>query len=422
MARGPHRKGQRKPKGRRRAPSRLRHLAQCARGLEAVLAEELRALGSRSVTVVPGGALFAADAALAARTLLWSRTAVRVLEPVLTGRVHDPDTLYELASTPRWEELVGRSHTFAVAATLSRSRLKDRNFAALRVKDAIVDRIRDRLGSRPDVDRDDPDVPIRLIVRDHDAHLFRDLAGSSLHRRGYRPVQVRSPLPETTAAGLLELLGWAPEATLVDPMCGSGTFVLEAATRLADRAPGLGRSFAAERFPGAATKLWAQLREEAADRFRIREAAPLLAGSDVHPGAVGIARQAARQAGVDRLVRFKVADAADAEPPGPIDFVAANPPWGGRLGEGDVADGEGPEAAWRALGTFLRRCPGARAGVLSGSPEWSRHLGLRADQRHPISVGPWDARWLLYSIRESPVRGSEPAAAAAPQPDTTDDD
>lgn len=378
-----------------RAPAVPRHLAQCAHGLEAVLAGELERLGATEVEAVSGGCLFAADHPLACRATLWLRSAARVLEPVVAGTVRDADQLYQLARSARWEELVGRDRTFSVRAVLSRAPLSDRRFAALRVKDAVADRVRMRRGGRPDVERHDPDVPLRLIVRGREATIFRDLAGDSLHRRGYRPVQVKSPLSEAVAAGLLLLGGWAPESALLDPMCGSGTFVLEAASLAADRAPGLGRSFAAERFPDADASLWADLRAEARDRLRSSGTPPLL-GTDRHPGAVAIAKETAKASGLKNLVRFRIADAATFEPPFPPAVVATNPPWGGRLETGDEL-----AVSWRALGTFLRRCPGAVALVLSGAPELTRQLGLKASRRWPIKIAGFDARWLRYEMRRS---------------------
>jgi putative N6-adenine-specific DNA methylase len=375
------------------ASTHLRYLAQCTRGLEQVLAQELRDLGARDVTIVAGGALFDADAALACRATFWLRSVVRVLEPVIAGPVGDFDQLYEMASRARWEELVGVRRTFAVRASVTNGPFTDRHFAALRVKDALVDRIRSQRGSRPNVDRQDPDVPLRLVVRGQEAHVFRDLAGDSLHRRGYRPVQVRSPLSEAVAGGLLLLSGWDRQSPLLDPMCGSGTFVIEAAALAADRAPGFARKFAAERFPDADPRVWKRLREEAADRLR-RSLSFRLLGVDRHPGAVGIAKKSARAAGLSHLMQFKVADAAVFEPPYLPAVVVANPPWGERLEQGsDLV------ASWRALGTLLRRCSGAHAYVLCGAPELSRHIGLRSSQRWPVRIGQIDARWLHYEMR-----------------------
>ena len=383
--------GRHERKGRPTKP--LLHLAQCTRGLEQVLAEELRDLACRRVTLVSGGVLFDADAGLACRATFWLRSAVRVLAPVVSGRVGDFDQLYELASRAHWEDLVGVRRTFAIRASVTDGPFTDRHFAALRVKDAIVDRIRSQRGSRPDVDRLHPDVPLRLIVRGDKAHIFRDLAGESLHRRGYRPVQVKSPLAEAVAAGLLLQSGWDGESPLLDPMCGSGTFVIEAAAIATDRAPGFARKFAAERFPDADARVWKRLREEAADRLRTSLSFRLL-GVDRHPGAVGIAKSSAKAAGLSHVTQFKTADATVFEPPFPPAVVVANPPWGERLGEGDELI-----ASWRALGTLLRRCSGANAYVLSGAPELTRHLGLRSSQRWPIKIGRLDARWLFYEMR-----------------------
>jgi putative N6-adenine-specific DNA methylase len=318
---------------------------------------------------------------------------VRVLSPVISGPVADFDELYQLASRPRWEDLIGPRRTFAIRASVTDGPFTDRHFAALRVKDAIVDRIRDKRGSRPSVDRQDPDVPLRLVVRGPKALIFRDLAGESLHRRGYRPVQVRSPLAEAVAAGLLLHSGWDQASPLLDPMCGSGTFVIEAAAMAADRAPGFARKFSAERFPDSDPKLWKRLREEAADRLKPTIPFDLL-GADRHAGALATARTSARTAGLDHLIRLEVADAATFEPPFLPSVVVCNPPWGERLGEGDDL-----VASWRALGTFLRRCSGANAYILSGASELTRHLGLRSSQRWPVKVGPLDARWLHYEMR-----------------------
>ena len=371
----------------------LRHLAQCSRGLEDVLAAELRRLGTDDVDPVPGGALFKADRAQACRVVLWVRSAARVLEPVTTGEILDFEDLYDLVARIRWEDLIGAERTFAVHASVSRAPITDHQFAALKVKDAVADRIRSRRGRRPNVDRKSPDVPLRLVVRGSRAHIFRDLAGSSLHRRGHRPIQVKSPLSEAVAAGLLQLAGWDQASPILDPMCGSGTFLFEAASMALDRAPGLHRRFAAERFPDADPEVWRELRQEARERARDSLPFPIL-GSDSHAGAVGIAQKVAEDAGMGDVVRFQVADAAVFEPPFVPQIVASNPPWGGRL-----SGGEDLSSSWRSLGTFLRRCPGAAAYILSGDPGLTRHLGLRSSRRWPIRIGRFDARWLQYELR-----------------------
>jgi len=361
--------------------------------LEEALSEELLELGARQPEVVKGGVLFDASPTTARKMVLWSRVAVRILEPVSVGEVTTFDELYEWAKLAPWEELIGKQRTFAVQARLTGSELTDTRFASLRVKDAIVDRIRDRQGSRPNVDRESPAVPVRLIVRGTRALLFRDLAGESLHRRGYRPILVKSPLSEGIAAGLLRMTGWTGETPLLDPMCGSGTFVIEAAMMAAGRAPAISRKLAAERFPDSDARLWTRLREEARDVVKPSLDFPIL-GADRHSGALQIARGAAKKANLDHLVEFRSGDALHYEPPFEPSLVVTNPPWGERLGEGDdLVD------SWRALGTFLRRCPGALAYVLCGTAELTRNLGLKADSRAPVRIGPHDVRWLRYEIR-----------------------
>jgi putative N6-adenine-specific DNA methylase len=211
---------------------------------------------------------------------------------------------------------------------------------------------------------------------------------------------VKSPLNEATAAGLLMLAGWSGRGVLADPMCGSGTFLVEAALLARDEAPGLHRRFAFERWPDFDRRAWAALREEATARIVPAPAVTLL-GADHHGGALSIARRTLREAGLAELVRLEQADVARWEPPALPDTVVVNPPWGERLGEG-----EDLRATWGALGTFLkRRCPGADAWVLCGEPSLSRELRMKASRRIPVATGPVDCRWLHYEV--GPLR--EPA-------------
>jgi putative N6-adenine-specific DNA methylase len=207
-------------------------------------------------------------------------------------------------------------------------------------------------------------------------------------------VQVKSPLNEATAAGILILSGWDRASPIADPMCGSGTFLIEAALLAADRAPGLHRGFAFERWPDFDAALWSQLRAEAA--ARARPTLPFaLEGADRHEGAVAIARMSAQAAGVAGLVRLEVAGAAEWRPACSPAAVYCNPPWGERLGEGeDLAQ------SWRDLGRFLHeRCAGARAFVLCGQAGLTRNLGLRAERRWRLMNGPIECRLLEYPVR-----------------------
>jgi putative N6-adenine-specific DNA methylase len=284
--------------------------------------------------------------------------------------------------------------TLAVDASVRDSEITHGKYAAQRVKDAIVDQFRDRTGARPSVDTRRPHLPLKLALIRNTASLYLNLSGASLHKRGWRPIQVKSPLNESTAAGLLVLSGWDPSTPLVDPMCGSGTFVIEAAAMAADRAPGLRRRFAFESWPDFDARLWRALVEEAEKRARDR--LPFtIEGADRHGGALSLASRGAREAGVGGLVRFVQSDVRAYAPRNDARFAVVNPPYGERLGRGeDLRD------SWDGLGNFLhRRMRGGEAWVLSGNRELPRRLGLRASRRIPVRNGPLDCRWLRYEVR-----------------------
>ncbi|GAB4138005.1 MAG: THUMP domain-containing protein [Planctomycetota bacterium] len=366
--------------------------AACTLGLEQVLARELEALGADGVQPKRGGASFRGDLRAGMRACLWLRSAVRVQQELARGTVRDREDLYGLAASVDWRRLMTRLQTFAVDATVRNSFANDTRFPALVVKDAVADCFR-RGGGRPDVDRRKPDVPLKLVLRGTEALLYRDMSGAPLHKRGYREISHRSPLNEATAAGLLMLAEWDGRGALLDPLCGSGTFLIEAAWMARDRAPGLRRSFAFETWKDIDSRQWSPLRLDAERRAAAgAERALELEGNDRHPGATALARIAAREAGVPDIA-ISTAPLCEFAPRRKPAMVATNPPYGERLDETD------PVPTWRDLGSFLRsHCRGASAFVLCGDPELSRHLGLRADRKDPVRNGPIDCRWLRYTI------------------------
>jgi putative N6-adenine-specific DNA methylase len=372
----------------------ITYFAACTLGLEAALVSELTALGAQQIQQRPGGAGFTGDRRLGYAANLWLRSAIRVQEQLLLAPASDRDTLYQAVGRIDWQRYLGVEQTLAIDASVRDSGITHSGFAALTAKDAIVDQFRAALGRRPNVDTSRPDLPLKLVLKHDVLTLYRNLSGTSLHKRGWRPVQVKSPLNEATAAGILLLSGWDRASPMVDPMCGSGTFLIEAALLAADRAPGLQRGFAFERWPDFDAALWSELRAEAAGRARHR--LPFaLEGADRHEGAVSIARLSAEAAGVAGLLRLRVAEAAQWQPSSVPAAVFCNPPWGERLGEGEDLVG-----SWRDLGRFLReRCAGAHAFVLCGNAELTRHLGLRATRRWPVMNGPIECRLLEYEMR-----------------------
>ncbi|MDJ0976124.1 MAG: THUMP domain-containing protein [Planctomycetota bacterium] len=385
-----------------------RHFAACTRGLEPALVDELTELGAAHVTERRGGVAFEADKRLAYTANLWLRSAIRVQEELVGGRMRDADDLYDAVASVPWTRYIHPDQTLAVSASVRDApSLRHSGYAALRVKDAVVDVVRAKHGRRPSVDTKFPDLALKLVVHGSRLLLYRDLSGRSLHKRGWRPVQVKSPLNEATAAGLLRLTGWDRESPLLDPLCGSGTLPIEAALWAADRAPGLQRPFAFEQFPDHDERLWEELLDDA--RRRAKPTLPFaIDGADRHDGALTLAAEGARAAGAQDLVRFTRSDIHRLEPDTVPRLVVTNPPYGERLGEGeDLID------TYRDLGKFLKaKCPGATAWILSGNRELTKHLGMRTSRRVPVMNGPIECRWLRYEILER-RNGTSPTGPAS---------
>lgn len=367
--------------------------AACTLGVEEALAGELRDLGAADVVSQPGGATFRGDARLGMSACLWLRSAIRVQETLLRARCESVDALAAAVEDVPWEDFMRLTDTLAVTASVRDAATTHSGFAALRVKDAVVDRFRRRTGERPNVDADRPVLPLRLLWQGAEVTLTRDWAGASLHKRGTRPVQVKSPLNEATAAGLLLLAGWDGSESLADPMCGSGTFLVEAALIATGRAPGAHRRFAFERWPDVDLSTWAALKDEARARIRRGAVVPLM-GCDRHAGALALAQRHASAAGVAEAIQLTPGDCAHWRPRAVPATVFVNPPYGKRLGEGDDL-----AASWKSLATFLReQCPGARVHVLCGDPVLTRALGMKASRRWPVHNGALDCRLLRYEV------------------------
>ncbi len=361
-----------------------RFFATCARGLEPALARELAGLGARRVEPGRGGVSFAGDAALVYRANLWLRTAVRVLRPILEADVRSPDELYDAVRSVDWSEYMTPDHTLAVDCNVRDSAITHSQYAARRVKDAVCDQFREKAGRRPSVDPERPGVGLNLhIARDH-AVLSLDSSWDSLHKRGYRPVQTRAPLNEALAAGLLLHLGYDGTEPLYDPMCGSGTFPIEAAWIALNRPPGLTRKwFGFFGWPDFDKGLWSAIRDEARRGVRAALRSPV-GGSDVRADAVESARGNARAAGVGHLLKFEMLELKQARPPaGPPGLLICNPPYGERLGEEEEL---GP--LYRSLGeAAAEHWPGWRLAVFTSNDRLAKKVKRPVRRSAPFFNG-----------------------------------
>ncbi len=375
--------------------------ATAPRGVAPLLADELRRLGARSIDVQPGGVAWRGQLADAYRACLWSRLANRVLLELARFPAPDPDALYAGVRELDWSEHLGPDDTLAVDATAARAPITHTRYAALKVKDAVVDQLRERHQRRPSVDLVRPTVRLNLRLKGEKAILSLDLSGESLHRRGYRGEGGAAPLKENLAAALLLSCDWpavaAAGGALLDPMCGSGTLPIEAALMAGDVAPGLLRDyFGFLGWRGHRPEAWAELIAEAqVRRQRALQEVPPIFGFDADPRAIEAALGNAERAGVAEQVRLQVARLAELpDPPTRQGLLIANPPYGERLGEReDLAP------LYAELGrALLTRFQGWQAAVFTGNPALGRELGLRPVRSEALNNGPIECELLHFDL------------------------
>src|SRR6185312_14613691 len=395
-----------------------RWFATCPKGMEYLLRDELVQLGATEVREALAGVHFEGPLTTAYRACLWSRLASRILLPLAEFDAATDDALYAGVQAIDWSTHLAAHATLAVDAHTALSKLTHSQFIAQRVKDAVVDQFRQQGGTRPGVDTDEPDVRLNLRLKRDRATLSLDLAGSPLHRRGWREVQGEAPLKENLAAAMLLRARWpevyAQGGALLDPMCGSGTLLVEGALMAADVAPGWRRDYYG--FLGWQQHdlaLWRSLLDEARQRAEtgLKSLRPCFFGSDADPRMVQTAKRNAQEAGVAGFLTLEKRDVAHVEPPAGVErgLVITNPPYGERLGERAQMP-----ALYHALGERLRtQFPGWRAAVLAGDAELGRALGLHAEKKYALYNGALETQLLTFEIRARDAAPREPKPLSA---------
>ncbi|MFJ5359980.1 bifunctional 23S rRNA (guanine(2069)-N(7))-methyltransferase RlmK/23S rRNA (guanine(2445)-N(2))-methyltransferase RlmL [Pectobacterium sp. CHL-2024] len=377
--------------------------ASTARGLEELLKSELESLGAQSCAVVQGGVHFEGDNRLLYQSLLWSRLASRILLPLNEFKVHSDLDLYLGVQAIDWSTIFSIDKTFAVHFTGTNEDIRNSQYGALKVKDAIVDSFTRKTGQRPDVAKQQPDIRINVFLQRDTASVSLDLSGDGLHQRGYRDLAGLAPLKENLAAAIVLRSGWKSGTPLVDPMCGSGTLLIEAAMIASDRAPGLHRThWGFNAWLKHDTELWREVTAEAQQRARqgLQATTSRFFGSDNDRRVIEIAKANARRAGVAELISFDVRDAAQLKnplPEGPKGTVVSNPPYGERLES---------EPALIALHNMLGRkmksdFGGWQLSLFSASPELLSCLQLRAERQFKAKNGPLDCVQKNYQLAET---------------------
>jgi len=409
----------------------LPFFATVPRGMESLLAGELRSLGAEHVKQARAGVSFQGTLETAYRVCLWSRLAGRVLLPLATGPAADGDELYATTYRVDWDAHLGVDGTLAVDFSGVSDTIRDTRYGAVRMKDAVVDQFRARHGDRrPSVDTRAPDLRINGHLVRGRVTVSLDLSGDSLHRRGYRTdrVQVEAPLKENLAAAVLLFAAWPQEAagggSFLDPLCGSGTLTIEAAFMAADIAPGLLRAeglngFAFLRWRGHDAAAWERLVGEARERRaaglgRLKAAAPgqTVGGSDHDPRAVRVAQACVEHAGLGGVVAISQSELSELRAPAARGLVAANAPYGERLGRREDA-----EALTRLLGERLRAGFGGwRATLLAGSPHQAQTIGIPVKRDTALHNGPLECTLAFYEVGAGGAAAGAAGASAADAP------
>jgi putative N6-adenine-specific DNA methylase len=383
--------------------------ATCPRGLESALADELRGLGAEQVEATGGGVGFSGAWSLMLTINLHSRIATRVLWRLAHGPYQREDDIYRLAKDVRWSECFTSDETIRIYVTAIKSPLKSLEFVTLRIKDAVCDRFRDDVGQRPSVDTQEPDMRIHAFLAADRCTLYLDTSGAPLYQRGLRQKTVEAPLKENLAAGILRLAGWTPEVALFDPMCGSGTLLLEAAQVALNIAPGIRRSFAFQQIKRFDSGEWSRTVAAAKAAQRQSEdlkttGSPGIFGADRDPVAYRAALANLDRAGLLAAVDLRQADVLDAVPPAPTGIWISNPPYGVRLSEQDEMAEFYPK-----LGSVLKqRFAGWTCHLLSGDMRLPKLVGLKPSRKTPLFNGDIDCRLFEFKMVAGMNRREKP--------------
>lgn len=368
--------------------------ASTARGLVEPLEQELKDLGLKVTDKYIGGVFFESNWEGCYKANLHSRLASRILKPVLDFTAYQPEELYNQILRHDFTKYIKPTQTISIDASVSESKMRDQRFVAMKVKDAIVDQFREKFGVRPDVDNENPSLRIHVRVIKNQFNVAIDTSGDSLFKRGYRKDVGDAPLKENLAAGLLKVTEWDGKSPLVDFMCGSGTFLIEAAMMAMNIAPGINRKrFGFQNWLDYDRATWEKVVQEAMDAEK-EELDFMFYGFDIDSKVIRNAKENAQRAGVDSVIQFKKESVATVEPPVEKGMIVVNPPYGARIGDEDNL-----RDVYRDLSfTLKHRFKGWDAWILSGNKDLIADLKLKSTRKHFVFNGNIECRFLKYSM------------------------
>ncbi|MBP5542425.1 MAG: RNA methyltransferase [Bacteroidales bacterium] len=380
-------------------------VAKTMMGLEEVLADELRAMGAQQVEILPRAVSFVGDMRLLYRANYCCRTALAILKPFATFEANNDQELYDQVYRIRWEKILDVDCTFMIDSTTSGEIFTHSYYAALKTKDAIVDRFRRNFGQRPSIDTENADYKFNLHIRDNQVTLLLNSSGESLHKRGYRQAVGVAPINEVLAAGIIQLAGWKCDCNFYDPMCGSGTFLIEAAM-LANRIPAQyyrGDNFAFKRWKEFNLGEWKSVKEQENRRIGSLDFDFDIWGNDIDITVLQQAEKNLEYAKLHHDVMLYNGSFEDQDPPEGRTLIVTNPPYGERIKVEDL------NAMYELLGDVFKRKYGEQCEVwlISSDFEALKHIGLKPSKKIPLLNGQLDCRLVQFQLYEGSLKASK---------------
>ena len=367
-------------------------IAKTIAGLEETLADELTLLGAKDVKVITRVVSFSGDNKLLYEANLWCRTALRILKPLYAFPASTNDQLYQNIFNYPWEEIFQVDNTIAIDSVVNDSSFTHSHFVSQKVKDAIADRFRSKTGTRPSVDIENPDIRINIHIYRDVCDVSLDSSGESLHKRGYRVAGGLAPLSEVLAAGLVLLSGWDKQRNFIDPMCGSGTILIEAALIALNIAPGsFKKSFSFMNWKDYDASLWQQIKTAAIEKQKINDV--YISGSDIEARVIRNARGNVIAANLQKNINLLVGPFDTFKPPAGGGVMIINPPYGERLEQEDIV------AFYKSIGDSLKKnFAGYDAWIISSDMNALKFIGLKPTRKIPIFNGPLECRFMKFSV------------------------
>ena len=376
----------------------MKLLVKTLHGLEEVLAEELQAIGASDITPIKRAVTCTGDKEVLYKANLHLRTASRVLVPILTFTAKDEDELYKEIYKYDWSVYINEHNTFAVDAVAFSDHFNHSKYLALKTKDAIVDQFRDKSGMRPSISLDMPDLQINIHVSNDQFTVSLDSSIESLHKRGYRSSQHTAPLNEALAAGMLKLAKWHKDIPLIDPMCGTGTILMEAAMMACNMPPAYKRKhFGFMSWADYDKALWKRVYAEAESKITFPKVN--IVGGDSDPNAVDMAKTASLDFRLNRQIRIVRSRMEDHMPPAPRGMMITNPPYGERLTMDNIND------FYKKMGTHLKRnYTDWQAWIITSNFEALKYVGLRPDSKYTLYNGSLECKFVAYDMFEGDMK------------------